>query len=779
MNLKLKGKLIGGFLVVALITLIVGLVAIYSFYKINLSVIEITEVRLPSIIYALEAAKNFESLNIAQRTLLNSNISRKEREEQVERFYEYRQKYREAWAEFQKIPATAEEQKLIEEINKNLTAWRAKNDEFMELNKQYLENDVMNAPLLMMNIEKFTKDHYILKTKILTALNTRQIFDGGEDATACNFGKWLANFQTTNPAINDALKNMQASHSIFHNSVRKIKEYIKRGATAEAQVIYRNEMEPAAIEVFKQFDILLEEAKETLAMYDKMNELAFADIRQYFLKNRELMNDLIKINKDIADIEKNDILNLMVRSKMVSILAVIFGVGAALLLGYVIAIAITKPILQIVDKMRLVADGDFSVKCSINSKDEMGDLVKAINSTIQRLAELIKNVKESAETVLNSSDKVEDKVKSIASSSEEAAASVEETSSTIEEFSQTTEHIKENMDNQAAAVSQTTSSANEIASVVRNIANSISEVKNSVNQTSAAIEEMMKNIHSITNNVNVVDEKAKESGDAALQGREAVKKSNEGIVSVKNNMETLVDVIGDLGKRADTIGTIIETIDEISEQTNLLALNAAIEAARAGEHGKGFAVVADEVRKLAERSSKATKEIAQIIKGIQEETVRAVKSTNEGAKLAEDGVKLSGEVAVALDNIASKVEEMSMLIKQVTIAMNEQNEASSQIVRQMEKVNGLTNEVATASEQQSKGIEEIVKAMENVRNLAEQVKTAMAEQTSGSRQITAAITEISNGAQMNSQSAQELAAEAENLKGISLKLSDMVKIFKV
>jgi len=547
----------------------------------------------------------------------------------------------------------------------------------------------------------------------------------------------------------------------------------------EATVLYKSWRE-----MYVKIDRIIEQLSQTNNLEQKKN--LYKEYREIIEKMKPISDEMGKVFNDMTENNINNTNNIVktsidsaIEAKRMTIIIVIIAFVIAIALGFTITKSIMTPILQIVDKMKLVAAGDLSVKCNIKSNDEIGDLVKSINNTIQRLAELIQNVKQTAQTVMVTSDKVALTVKNIATSSEEAAASVEETSTTIEEFSKTTEQIKQNMESQAAAVSQTTASTNQMASTVKNVSVSINEVKNSINQTSAAIEEMMKNIHNITNNVNIVDEKAKESGIAALNGREAVKQSNDGIVLVKKNMEALVNVIGDLGKRADTIGTIIETIDEISEQTNLLALNAAIEAARAGEHGKGFAVVADEVRKLAERSSKATKEITTIIKGIQDETERAVKSTNDGAKLAETGVQLSAKVALALDNITAKVEEMSSLIKQVTIAMNEQNEASSQIVIQMEKVNGLTNEVSNASDQQSIGIQEIVKAMENVRNLAEQIKIAMAEQSAGSNQITIAMSEISNGAQMNVNSAQELTKEAENLKQISLKLTDMVNIFKV
>ncbi len=189
MNLKLKGKLIGGFSLIALITLFVGLIAIFSLQKIFVSVHSITDETLPCIEILGQAASTLEAMSLAQRSLLITSATREEREGFVKNFYSRREAYLKLLGDYKKIPMGDEEKKLVDELEKNLADWRAKNDEYFELHKLFLENDIMNPMELNRDMEKFQKDHYLVFINVLNAIQTRRVFDGGDDHTACNFGK--------------------------------------------------------------------------------------------------------------------------------------------------------------------------------------------------------------------------------------------------------------------------------------------------------------------------------------------------------------------------------------------------------------------------------------------------------------------------------------------------------------------------------------------------------------------------------------------------------------
>ncbi|MBP7653130.1 HAMP domain-containing protein [Candidatus Dependentiae bacterium] len=578
-----------------------------------------------------------------------------------------------------------------------------------------------------------------------------------------------------------------------------------RIANYKSQAIRDFTIIQAALVKFEEIDKTVAELKKYTTQEEDLKELdgvlaashEYKSATEKIMKNFEDMDNLNKTRNSLAEkllesvseitkvaVESSSKLskenaNALSLSTGLVIIGLIVAVFIGIIITLVISKIITKPVFKIVDVMKKVAEGDFTVKSGIDSKDEIGILANNIDTTVKEIGKLIKNIKDSAQSVKQSSSLVEEKVHHISSASQETASSVEETSSTIEEFSSNLNMVSDNVEVQASAVTQTTASAAQVSASVKNVAGSTKSMSSSVNQTSAAIEEMMANLATITDNINVVNSKAKESGDTANDSKEAVNKSNDGIIQIKNSMTELVKIIEGLGISAENIGNIVDVITEISEQTNLLALNAAIEAARAGEHGKGFAVVADEVRKLAERSSNATKEIGGIIKNIQTETQKAVDSTRSNAKLADNGVELSNLVGTALESIVSKVQEMVSLISQVTAAMNEQNTTSKQIVKQVELIQSATTEVNSATQEQSNAVSEIVKSMDNVDKITHQIKNAMAEQKSGVGQINLAMSQINQAAQENSRSADELALESKNLNGIASNLAESVSIFKV
>ncbi len=230
-------------------------------------------------------------------------------------------------------------------------------------------------------------------------------------------------------------------------------------------------------------------------------------------------------------------------------------------------------------------------------------------------------------------------------------------------------------------------------------------------QSASAVEEMTMTAGEVARNSNEASRIAQETADTARSGQEIMTQTVDGMQKISQAVVEAANIIMTLGRSSDQIGQIVRVIEDIADQTNLLALNAAIEAARAGEQGRGFAVVADEVRKLAERTTKATKEIGDMIRQIQQDTKSAVASMDQGTNQVEKGVELANTTGQALSNIQSMINSTAEMIHQIANAAEEQSNATRQIAGDLEAMTQMTRQTTS-------GIAKSASACHDLRSLA-------------------------------------------------------------
>ncbi|MBI5409844.1 MAG: HAMP domain-containing protein [Nitrospirae bacterium] len=312
---------------------------------------------------------------------------------------------------------------------------------------------------------------------------------------------------------------------------------------------------------------------------------------------------------------------------------------------------IINSVRKLLDAFNLLSRGDLTQEIHIHTGDEIAELAAAFNETNLKLNEMVNKVAGSSHSVASSAGRL------FASSSS----------------------IADNARNQSEKTTQTATSMEELNTSFVNVA------QNSLNAAGSA----------------------KQATELAVKGGEIVSETIGRITTIAQTVNESAGTIGALGKRSEQIGEIVKVINEIAGQTNLLALNAAIEAARAGEQGRGFAVVADEVRKLAERTTAATNEIGEMIKGIQDDTLRAVQSMQSGTLEVEEGVKSANQAGQALEQIVESVQNVTDMIQQIATAAEEQSSTGEEIARNLESVANVTKQTADAVQTSSQSTQDL------------------------------------------------------------------------
>jgi methyl-accepting chemotaxis protein len=269
--------------------------------------------------------------------------------------------------------------------------------------------------------------------------------------------------------------------------------------------------------------------------------------------------------------------------------------------------------------------------------------------------------------------------------------------------------MKSSADHLASAAGQLHSTAGQMATGAEEVAAQASTV-------AVASEEMSSTAQEIANNCIHAADSTKQVDASANTGRIIVEETIKMMGAISNQVRTTSHTVTDLGKRSDQIGEIVTTIEDIADQTNLLALNAAIEAARAGEQGRGFAVVADEVRALAERTTKATKEISDMIKGIQKETHEVVESMEKGVSQARAGTLEGGKSREALKEILSQVETLNAQVSQIATAAEQQTATTHEISGNIMQITEVVQETARGAQESADAANQLSRLVEELSN---------------------------------------------------------------
>ncbi|WP_420264083.1 methyl-accepting chemotaxis protein [Candidatus Magnetominusculus dajiuhuensis] len=362
-------------------------------------------------------------------------------------------------------------------------------------------------------------------------------------------------------------------------------------------------------------------------------------------------------------------------TKTLLVALILIGVICLLAAAITIIKSITKPLSEGVGAMHRIASGDLTVDIQSFNTDEAGQLLSAMAEMAANLNEMIEKIKQSADMVAASSD-------GLKSSSEQMSLGVNE---------------------QSSKSSQIATSATEMSQTVVDIARNASSIATS----------------------------AVDTAREAKEGEAIVNKSINEVKGIAQTVGESAGLISSLGERSKQIGDIVKVIKDIADQTNLLALNAAIEAARAGEQGRGFAVVADEVRKLAERTAKATSEISTMIISIQDETDMAVSSMDGATKMVEAGVENVSSAGESLHKIVASIQSLQVMVEQIASATEEMSTVSETITTDIESIANVSQETSASSDHIARSASELSDLSSGLQHIVGQFKVSGAIGYSG------------------------------------------------
>jgi twitching motility protein PilJ len=403
------------------------------------------------------------------------------------------------------------------------------------------------------------------------------------------------------------------------------------------------------------------------------------------------------------------------------------GLGIALAvvmaIWFTVSNKIAAPVRELAKFSQEIAGGNYEQRFEVTREDDFGVIAKNLNLAAENAARAVSS-QQAQDNLQRSVTEFLTIVSQVAKgdltlrgkvTNDSLGNIVDAINYMLDNFAKVLERVRK-------AASDVSSSAGQILLSTEEMANGATQQDQEITNTSSAVEELTVSMKQVSNNAEASAEAARRALDAAEQGNRSVRDTLEGMQRIRASVQASAKKIKSLGDRSLEISEIVNVINDITEQTNLLALNAAIEAARAGEAGRGFAVVADEVRKLAEHSRTATKDIAALIKAIQAETNEAVVVMEDGTREVEVGAKLADQAGKALDAISTVVRQSAELVQEISLASKQQVRGTEGVANAMQIISGITRQTSQGSRQSARTVEQMVKLSEQLNEALSQFR---------------------------------------------------------
>jgi methyl-accepting chemotaxis protein len=520
---------------------------------------------------------------------------------------------------------------------------------------------------------------------------------------------------------------------------------------------------------------------------------------------------------------------------LVLLIAVVLSGSCGLAIAYLMGDDFRRATGALVAEAERMAAGDLSRGRAFESEDEMGGLGRAfermatsLRATVGRVTEAADRVDSAASEIASVSQSVavasadqvrriqqanelmlqiRDQVAGVSESAQALNVSVEESSSSILELGAAGDELNDTASVLSSKVEEVSGSIEQMVRSVKQVGATTEGLADAAGETSSSMEEMASAMRAVDNTAELTANLSKDVVSLAESGQLKVSETIRGMEAIRDATDAAERVIRGLGSRAMEIGGILDVIDDVADETNLLALNAAIIAAQAGEHGRAFSVVADEIKELADRVLASTKEIGGLIRSVQAESDNAIGAIEAGSASVATGVERSAEAGSSLEEITRASRESGDRIAQIVAAVREQTKATAHVVGLMEGVRTGVEQIGVAgseqdranevvyrsavtmrevaqqvrrtTEEQSRGFSRIRESVEGVREAVERINTSLQEQSNACSQVASFLEQVFDGTRSNEEAAQRMGTSMRDLLRQAEALREDVAKFRI
>ncbi len=466
-------------------------------------------------------------------------------------------------------------------------------------------------------------------------------------------------------------------------------------------------MEPLIKDKFTELQETIDLRKDPIKGFEAARQVVLTD------KGKDLMDNIRKVVGDMED-EENGLLKKRSEESSLSVdqthATIVWGTFSAFifltLAGFTITRNISKPLNEIADVAEKIASGDLSGSVTTYDRgDEVGRLsliFARMNRSLQEMAGVAKKIAASDLRVQVKPQSEKDVLGNA--------------------FVTMIDNLRHSTAELAEGVNVLASSASEILAATTQVASGAAETGTAITQTTSTVEEVKQTAQVSSQKAKYVSDSAQKATQVAQTGRKSVDASIEGMKKIQAQMESIAESVVKLSEQSQAIGEIIASVNDLAEQSNLLAVNAAIEAAKAGEQGKGFAVVAQEVKSLAEQSKQATAQVRTILSDIQKATTAAVLATEQGSKAVESGVKQSAEAGESIRQLADSITEAAQAATQIAASSQQQLVGTDQVAMAMENIKQASAQNVAGTKQAEIAAHSLHDLGQKLKQLVEQYK---------------------------------------------------------